>query len=222
MVRQQGVCVCVCVCVCLCVSRISYKRSEASPWLRGGAGTAYPLGHWSGMRMVLLSVFYQRWEGWSFPQDSKVLYGYMHFILLDHGFWFWSGLLVNWSLSPLNSPAIHSSQDEWLIWFSEHLRKGHAYDAFLPLHYSVSDSRSQETFFFSTRSFTIVLPLLPHWFGFLIYLLCWRQRTPGYHSFYSSSLSLKAVIGYLCTWDNSTDGLACRRVTFVIYKPSLF
>ena len=147
---------CLCVCVShLVVSSVSYKRSEASPWLGEGAGTLEQYIH-----LVLLSVL-SKVRGLELPPGEQGSLWDMHFILLGLWFWFWSGLLVNWSLSPLNSPAIHSSHDEWLIWFSEHLRKGHHV-----LLFSLCITAFQvfivKGHFFLNLEFYHRYPLLPH------------------------------------------------------------
>lgn len=146
---------CICVCVSACVQSHTKVRGFSLAGGRGwDTGAVYAFGS------SVCSIKGER-VGAS-PGEQGSLWD-MHFILLGLWFWFWSGLLVNWSLSPLNSPAIHSSQDEWLICFSGALEKRASYVAFLPLHYSCFQVFIVKGHFFLNPSFnTYRYPLLPH------------------------------------------------------------
>lgn len=158
---------------CVCEATSVHKRSEASPgWGKG-------LGHWSSICTVLLSVL-SKVRGLE-PPGEQGSHGICISSFQVFGSSFWSGLLVNWSFIPLNSPAIHSSQDEWLICFSEHLRKGHHMLFFSLLHYSVSGSQVVKGHFFLNPSFTTDT-LLPHqfWFPHIFFA---GDREPSWLSF---------------------------------------
>lgn len=173
---------CICVCVSACGPASATKGQRLLPgWGRGwDTGAVYAFGS------SVCSIKGER-VGAS-PREQGSLWD-MHFILLGLWFWLWS-LIVNWSLSPLNSPAIHSSQDEWLICFSEHLRKGHHMLLFSLCITAFQVFIVKGHFFLNLEFYHDTLSYHSIWFP--IYLLCWRQRTPGYHSFYSSSLSFES------------------------------
>ena len=113
----------VCVCVCVCGQHLM-ESSKASPWISAGTDTDHsptpnpcPQGQ-NRLYMAFLSVFKgERIELLPGEQGSFMCVHFHPFRSVGLFCFFWGGVrfISGLEFTPFK-PAVHFSQDEWLIW----------------------------------------------------------------------------------------------------------